>query len=255
MKEFSPVAAPVMTFYSRPFYKDLALNGKGMGFIYLFLLLLICQTAVCIRTYYTVDTGCRDPECAAFVEQIPNMSWTDAKLSIDKPCPYTITGKGSPLIVFDTSGKMKSLSDAGPAQMLITADGFIAKKAEGTEESVPWKQFITKDIKFGPGMIKEFLSKMPLYITVFLWCLGIFVWIGHMFVAFMLGLAGLIMDRSKLGYGTAVRLSSFAMTPVIIISTLLQLTQVNAGMIWPLLSILVSIGFLYLAYSGVNQEA
>jgi hypothetical protein len=253
MKEFSAYMAPVMTFYSRPFYKDLALNGKGLGFLYLFLLLLICWTPVCTKLYYSMESGCHNQEAVAFINQIPEMTWTGSKLSIDKSCPYFVSVDGKPLIAYDTTGKMKALSDANPAQILLTEENFVARKEQGTEETVPYKQFVT-DFKVGPTAIKDFLSKLPLWLSVAAWCCGVFVWVGHLIVALLLGAIGLLMDKRKLGYGTAVRLAAFAMTPAIILSTVIALTKLTIPG-WNLLSLVVSAGFLYLAYSSVNQEA
>lgn len=257
MNESSAIAAPVMTFYSRSFYKDVAMNRKGLGFLYLFLLFWLCWTLICVRNYTIVDGVFRSKEGVALINQIPGMSWTNGKLSIDKDSPYSISQEGQPFIVFDTSGKMKSLSDAAPAHFLLTQDGCIFEdKAEGEEKSLHWKQFMTADYNVGSGMIKDFLSKLPFWLAVGQWFLGIFFWVGHMLAALILGAIGLIMDRKNLGYATAVRLSSFAMTPCIILSTIRDLIPVHIPF-WTrnCASTTILVLFLYFAYSSVNQEA
>lgn len=261
MKEHTAAQAPVMAFYSRPFYRDLAFNGKGVGFLYLFLLLLVCWSCLCARNFWEIQTGVHSKETTALVDQLPNMHYSQEKMSIDKPTPYAITIKNTPQVYFDMTGKMKSLSDAAPADILITDTFMIVRKDPkgGTEETIPWKAvadaFKVSEFKFGPGMVKEFLYKLPLFFGVVSWVLGIFVWIGHMIVALFLGVFGLIMDRKKLGYLTAVRMGSFAMTPSVILSTLKDLVPLHIdGWIWSLIALVMSIGFLYLGYSAVNED-
>ena len=41
MQEYNNTHTPYMSFYSAPFYQDVARNWHGLGFFYLFLLVII----------------------------------------------------------------------------------------------------------------------------------------------------------------------------------------------------------------------
>ena len=166
MNETSVFAAPLLAFFSRPFYKHIALKGKGLGFGYLFLLVLVSWSLNAAHIAFAVDTFCKSDGCTTFINQIPQMNWKDSKLSIDKPTPYAITMTGQaisprnpPLAYFDTSGKMKTLADADPAPMLLTADGFFARKDTGEQHS-NWKELL-QNAKFGPDNARAILKNFP----------------------------------------------------------------------------------------------
>ncbi len=257
MNETSVFAAPVLAFFSRPFYKHIALKGKGLGFGYLFLLVLASWTLNSAHIYLAADAFCKSDGCTTFINQIPQMTWKDSKLSIDKPMPYAITLTGQPistrnppLAYFDTTGKMKTLADADPAPMLLTEDGFSARKDTG-DQHANWKELV-QNAKFGPDDARTILKNVPGAVAGLMWALGIFVFLTHLIQACIYGAFGMLMDRNKLGYGTAVRLAAFAMTPAIVLSTIKDLTFLPINyIIVSLVSMVLTMGYLYFAFTSV----
>lgn len=242
-----------MTFFSGPFYRDLARNGKGLGFVYMLLLLFVCWAIISVRIFFLLQGSISGKESEFYVDQLPTMTLAGGKLSIDKASPCFIKDKdGKVIAAFDTSGKTTTLDAAGGAKILVTEDSFITEKESGAQETVPLKSFQT-DFKFGPTDIKGFIDKIPLYLSVFVWLWGFFVWLGHLISALLYGVVGLIMDKSKLGYATAVRVGSFAMTPVILISTIKDIAVLNVPF-WPLICMVITLAYMYFAYTAINQE-
>lgn len=252
MKEFSPLQAPFFTFFSKPFYRDLLLNGKGIGFVYLFLLLLFCWTLQTIKVFTLVQTGVNDKIVAEFVNQVPAMNVQNGKLSIDKPSPYLL-GKdpdtGKPLIVFDTTGKITDLSQTDGAPILLTQDSFMVKEKDGSQKSVPWSQMKT-DFSVSSTSINEILGKLPLWVAAGAWAVGIFVWVAHILQALLFGAFAMLMDSRKLGYQSMVRLASFAMTPSIVLS-LIQFLVGKDVPAFGLISLAITMGYIYFG----NQSA
>lgn len=253
MNKFSPFQAPVYSFFSKDFYKDLLLNGKGMGFVYLFLLLAVTWSLQTGKIVFDMQTFLQKPEYISFMDQLPSMKWQEGKLSSDRPSPFTIKDTdGKPLFYFDLSGKTTSLADAGGAKVLVKEDCMIAQKNSGVEEMIPWDKF--PDFAFDKDQAKSGIAKLVPIIGGVIWGVGIFVWLGHLIAALIYGVFGLIMDKQKLGYPSMVRLASFAMTP----SILLSMVQVLIGFAIPafvLVSIIMTLGFMYFGNQSVKDGA
>lgn len=256
MKDFSPFQAPVMTFFSAPFYKDLLRNGRGLGFAYLFLLLTLCWTMETVKVFVTLQSAMANKEVTELVNQVPAITLKNDKMSIDKPSPYVIKdiSTGTPIILFDMSGKTMDLAHANGAKILVTQDFAIMEKSSGMEETLPWSKF-KADFNFEKSMLNDILAKVPSVCTGIFWICGFVVWIGHLLLALMYGVAGLIMDSKKLGYAAMVRLAAFAMTPSILISTLLFLTGLDSKIsFFGMVSVLITLGFMYFGNQSLKDE-
>ena len=254
MKEFAAYQAPVFSFFSKPFYSDLLKNGKGMGFIYLFLLLALTWTMLTVKIYFGMSSAFQTAEFNSVISQVPAMTWKGGKLSIDQPSPFLLKDeKGNPIAYFDMTGETKSLDKAQGAKLLITDEFMLAEKSGGVEESIPWSKFVT-DFAFNREDLKSGLAKLVPIISGIVWGVGIFVWTGHIIMALLYGLAGLIMDKQKLGYVSMVRLGAFAMTPSIILSTLQGLIGFTIPA-YGIISIVMTIGFMYFGYMSLSSES
>ncbi len=251
MKEFAAYKAPFYTFFSAPFYRDLLKNGKGLGILYLLILSAIFWSLQTAKIFAVMQMGINGPEVSEMVAQVPEMKWKQGKLSIDKPSPYIILDdKKQPGIIFDINGKMKTLADAKGAKVLVTEDFLVAKKSSGVEESIPWAKI--EDFAVTRAMVEDWRSKVVPIGTTIIWTMGIFVWFGHVVMALIYGLIGLIFDKRKVGFQAMMRLAAFAMTPSIIISVLQQLTGFEIPL-YPLISIIMQIGFMYFAYQAFEK--
>lgn len=223
MTEYSMVQAPILSFYSKPFYRNVLKNGKGTGFLYLFLLLVCLWTLQTVRTYIQVETGLSDPDLKEFKDQLPDFDMKGGKLSINKPSPWKFIDKdGRTICVIDTSGQLKTLEQA-QTRLLITEEYAVAEKSNGVEQKIPFKGF-EQDFSVKRADIDKALSQLPMWIAAIMWLCGIFVWLGHIIQAAIYGCVGLFFDKTKLGYGACVRLASFAMTPAMIVSCLMALS-------------------------------
>ncbi len=251
MKEFAPFKAPVYTFFSAPFYRDLLKNGKGIGIIYLLVLIAICWSIQTVKMFALLQAGVSGPEVSQFVSQIPEMKWKKGKLSIDKPSPYIILDdKKEPGIVFDINGKIKTLADAKGARVLVTEDYLVAQKSSGVEESIPWSKI--DDYAVTRAMVESWREKVVPICTAVIWSAGIFVLLFHVVLALIYGLIGLIFDKRKLGFTAMMRLAAFAMTPSIIISVVQNLTGFSMP-VYPLISVVMVIGFMYFGYQAFDK--
>lgn len=255
MKDFSPAQGPVFTFFSAPFYRDLLLNGKGMGFIYLFLLLVLCWGLETVKVCTSLQGMMADKNFVAFVDQVPeHVDYKGGKLQIDKPSPYVMKWAEVPVICIDTSGKITEVSQAEGAPLLITADNYQVAKQTGAVETGTWdKIFTTGDFSFNKAQVREALTLIVPWGTGFFVALWPFAYVGHLIAALIYGAIGLIMDSRKLGYAAMVRLASFAMTP----SILIALVQFLIGFTVPfygVISIPITIGYIWFGNNAAKGE-
>ena len=128
MKRYSIFQAPVMAFGSPSFYRDVGRQWKGVAYGYLLLLLTVTWIAPMITMHIGLSEFL-DNEAPKIVKQIPKLTISGGRASIEEPQPYRITEPESEqtIAVIDTTGQITSL-DQTDAKVLITATDAIIEK-------------------------------------------------------------------------------------------------------------------------------
>lgn len=256
MKQFSLLQTPIMAFFSREFYKDVAKNWNGTGFATMFIILLVLWSVISIRGYFVMNQGLESKDVNDLINQLPTMDLRDGKLSIDKPSPYTIytknaDGNQTAILTFDTTGNTKTPDEINGCKALATETELIVKKDESdTTPPIAWSG-LQKDIHATPADVKSALKSCSLVFLGLFWAFGLVVFVGHMLLALFYGLIGMVMDRNKLGYATCLRMAAIAMTPSIVLSSILSLSGA-AVPFWGLITIPISLGYLYFGLASVD---
>lgn len=259
MKEIRTYLAPFMSFFSGDLYRQVARNWRGIGFGYLTVVTLVCVGLSSIGLSVAINSA-----ADSLLAKLPGITFTnDSKLSIDKPVPHVVQldlpGEQNK-IVFDTSGKTKSLEDAAGAIALVTEDELILKDSVSEENRTTWKSLNANEKwSLTPKNIAEMKTVIGQLIIGVMVVLGLLSLFGHFFLALLYGAIGLIMSNvtgAKVGYGTAVRLTAVAMTPAMIVSMVLMLIgQISLASWWGWLSIPVTLGYLYFACASAAKDA
>lgn len=252
---YSIYQAPTLSFFKKDFYRYIGREAKGVGLLYLFVVVtaasVISTGFGCLYLYMDI----KSPRVAEVAQKLPSLKIKDGSMSMDKPSPYVLNieqqgGKEKTTIVFDTAGT-KGLE----APYIFREDGFIA---DGKEDSlVPWKMLtFGNDFELVPSQFQDLLVKtIPWFFGLGLIAIPV-IWIGHLFVALIYALVGLVMDRNKLGFGTSMRVATVAMTPCIVLDALFHAAHLSAiFIIWFLVTIPISLGYMYFAYSAINAES
>ncbi len=251
MKEFPAYQAPALAFFSGDFYRHVAKRWGGIGLIYLFML-SFCAIAISDIGLYRLVDGYVD----LILNKVPPLHIKDNKVLLDVPSPYEImiTGEGGKAvkIVFDTSGKMKTLKDSGGALVLVTADSIIMKDSLEDENATTFSSLAggkNLDLTVTKETIGQWRSAASSVILSSMGVLAALALLGHFLLALIYGGLGCIMasiTEAELGYGACVRLACVAMTPGIIISVLLGLTGLlQFCVLWAMITVPVTLGYLY----------
>ena len=248
--EYSIYKAPIYSFYSKDFYRSVGRDGKGTGFLYLSALFLACWTFIMISCYIHMIMLVDSAPVTELVQKLPDMNFKNGELSINKESPYEMTVEGKK-IVFDTSGKYKAADDLDGVDVLITQEK-LSFAEKSWREPTSFKGLVS-DYTLKAVNIKPFLRDMSLYITGFGFVLGLPVFFGHLFLALVYAGVGMIVN-SKPGFETALRMAISAMTPGILLSTLLAILWIN----FPgqgLVTVPITLGLLVYGYRSMGDDA
>lgn len=234
--------APPLAFFSQALYRDVALRWKGVALGYLLLLLILCWIPGAIKIHrsfaYFVDE-----EAPLVIEQVPEITIIDGQAFIDEPQPYTIRDPetGAPLVVIDTSGTITSLEQT-EARGLVTARQAIFQKNAIETRSF---SFETVDrYTLNQEKITHWLdiSKNWAAPVLYPFCV-LFSFAYRLVQALIYACIGLFIAylcKGKLPFDALLRLSIIAMTPAIIIGTLVDAAAIRlpwAGLWFFLLAI------------------
>ena len=248
MKQYPTIRSLYMSFYSKSFYKDVARNWNSTGFLYLFLLVLLCIIPMMFSFQEAVSAFVAD-EAPGIVRQVPEVKITKGKISIDKPMPYIINDpdKGLPLIIIDTTGKITSL-DGSPATILITESKIVMKKS-----SVETRTFNLSEIDnfyLDRSMVYKFLDIISDWLTVLVFPFAlIFSFLCRILQVLLYSVFGLLFAhilKTGINYKTLVRLTAISITPAVIFGTVRDYLHISVPY-WSWISFLIAMSYLFFA--------
>lgn len=229
MKQFKIWQAPVLGFFSTQFYRDLAANGKGVGFLYLLALLSLSCLIGPVKQFLDLnDFMSRDG--AALIEQFPAVKIENGKLSIDKPSPHYITSGDIAWIGFYADAESEKNIETN-VPMVITTSELRMKLSDadngGTSISfkdIPHYTLSRQDID---RIFKTSCFTVPVMGYIMLVAVA---WPGHIIAALLLSLVALIAAKLigvQSSYDGLLRVSSVAVGNTIIINTFNQLVHLE----------------------------
>jgi hypothetical protein len=227
MKKFSAIHIPPLSFFSKELYSDAALNWRGVNFLYLILLLAACWLLIMIKVHHSIAQFV-DNQAPRIVEQVPKITITNGEVSIDQPQPYYIKtpDSNSNLAIIDTTGTIKSLDNTG-AYLLITKNTLIARQSDLETRAYSLSQ--VKNFVLTSDRLMTWLQIFKKIFVIILYPLVLLSsFIFRIIQALIYGAIGLLFAswcQIKLSYDALIRLSVIAVTPCIIISTVLLLAH------------------------------
>lgn len=254
MKKFSIIHVPILSFFSKELYREVGLYWKGVGFAYLLLLLAICW----IPTMVKIHLGFSDfinNEAPAVVKQVPEITITDGEVSIEEPQPYYIKApeNGDVIAVIDTTGTIESLEDANAICLL-------------TKTNIIWRQSKFETRTFDLSQVKNFaldsdrimgwlhIARKFLVITIYPFALlGSYVYrIVQALIYAAIGLLFASWCRVSLTYAALIRLAVVAVTPCVLLKTILGLAGVHLPYAW-LIYLLIALGYLFFGVKAISE--
>jgi hypothetical protein len=253
MKRYSIVHPLVLSFFSKDLYEDVARNWKGTGFLYLFMLLTICW----IPTMTKMAAGFSKfvaKEAPRYLDQVPDITIKDGKVSINEPMPYFIKDpdSGDTFVILDTTGQTTSL-EGSKAFLLLTKTKLTVK--QNARETRAYDLSGIKNFTLTKERLHDWLDigrKLLVSVLFPICVLGSYVYrIVQALIYAAIGLIFASSLKAALDYLALLRLSVIAVTPAVILDTLLNLAGKHVPA-WGFICLLIAMGYLFL---GVKASA
>jgi len=254
MARFTYLQAIYSSFYSSDLYRDIKDNWGADVLLYLLMVLGICWAVstvfiqIAINTHYNKFADIVAP-------QLPIITIKKGLVSTPENRPYYIKGENNKdFAVIDTSGQVTTLKDTD-AQFLLTNHEIMSKNNENEIRTRTISESI--NVEFVPVVVKEQLRKIVhfAWIIVFPVCLFIsFIYrILQAVLYALLGMLFSVLSAASLSYINLLKLSVVAITPSIIIVTILNCFSIQFRLMW-LVFFVMSMGYVVFAIRANNQK-
>ena len=270
MRQFAGWQAPFYSFWSKSFYIDVAKNWRGLAYLYLFVLL--CFTWLFMSIKRDIDFSYQaDRFIKPVIQQLPVITINKGTLSIDRPSPYTIKSiSGEPVLTFDTSEKPMTAAQA-PGIFLVTKNHIVFKADELDKQIIEQSKDPALSARYDKAptrdqdmdlfstvdhavvdqnstnvLLNNFKKSVAIFIFVFALPLGFILCVLQSLIYGLLAMAIAGANQVNLSYGTMVRLSTVAMTPVLLIDSLLKMRNLDS-IIWGPVALAITVGYIIFA--------
>lgn len=258
MRQYASWQAPFFSLWSKSFYVDVAKNWHGLAYLYLFF--LICFTWLFMSIKKQLDAVYfADQFVTPIVQQMPTIVISKGVLSIDRPSPYAIkAGPDQPVIVFDTREKPIDPSECAGTYLITKNTVFYCPKNGSKEEMASIRDNKANQIDLSTidralvdqqtanQFIKDIKKSVALIVFIIMVPLGFIFCVLQTLIYGLLGKLIANLNKVELSYGTLIRLSTVALTPVLLVDSLLKVRDINTGF-WLILSPIITICYLVFA--------
>ncbi len=247
MRRYPMLHALYLSFFSRDLYRDVRENWKGTGFLYLLLLLAVTWLPVIYKIQGDLSEVIR-LEVPKYLEQMPKITIVGGRVSIDRPVPYTIMEPDgrTPFMVIDTSGRIVSLGQTD-ATVLLTGDQIMFRRPRGAEKIY---DLSGTDASIDRDRVGRWIRTFGKYFGVVAYPVALAGDYVFRFLQMMIYAAiGMIFAKklsAPVESEAVFRLAAVALTPAVIIPTLLLLAGIHVPES-PLVFFAIAVGYLYFA--------
>jgi hypothetical protein len=256
MKKFSIIHVPAMSFFSEALYRDVGLHWKGTGFAYLLLLLAVCWIPAMIQIHTGFSQFITN-DAPPVINQVPQITITNGEVSIEEPQPYYIKAPDSNqvLAIIDTTGTITSLEDES-TMCLVTKTEVITRKSDVQTQTFDLSE--VEDFVLDSNLIMGWLRTAGKFAVVIIYPFALFGSYAYRIIqALIYAAIGLLFAKwcnTTLSYTALLRLAVVAVTPCIIISTVLGIADVNLPWYASLFYLVVALGYLFFGVKACSQQ-
>ncbi|HEY2584475.1 MAG TPA: DUF1189 domain-containing protein [Tepidisphaeraceae bacterium] len=226
-RKHSRLTALVLSFFSPDLYRDVARRWRGIGFLYLVLLLAVSWLPVAAKIQVSF-TRFVQHDAARVLAGFPAITINNGVVSIDRPEPYVWrdADSGEVILYVDTTNAFDT-PEAARAKVKLGRSQMIVKQSEFETRSYDLSQF--KSFYVNRARLLGWMQVASYWIGLGIFVFGlVFTLIWHVIQVLIYGAIGLLlammMNARGLDYPALVRLAAVAITPAILLSTAFDLT-------------------------------
>jgi len=243
---------PFFAFYSRALYQHVARAWRGSGLGYLFLVTACCSLFITVRAASILDDFFSH-QLMPVLNQVPTLSIKGGELQPLTTTPLVIMAPESqrPGLIIDTSAQPR-LDELSPQVWLLQHQARV-RQPDGNYQVVDFSSM--GDLELDKPTLMAVADKLRSFVKVLSFLpIQLSEFVYRLLQALLYSIAGLAYCRLlkvSLGYQVLLRLTCVAMTPALLISSLLFFMGVNL----PVLGVLyfvASQAYLYFAIQSVG---
>jgi hypothetical protein len=246
----------VMSFYFKPFYRDVALHWRGLAFVHLFILLALTSVAFMLH-FQTIASAFVNEKAPAIIAQLPTIviEKGQVKVAVEQPFKVFRPDTRDLFAVIDTTGQITSLRQTD-AMLLLTRSQLMARIGPGDSRVFDLRaietlrltqsdmaRWLQTSLRWAPFV----LYPLMLFFTYCLRTLQVLIYAG-------IGMVMAALLKRAMPFGAAASVAVMAMTPVILIDTLIMLARIHLPL-WGIGSFIVAFGYLFFGIRAAADDA
>lgn len=257
---YSYLQAIYMSFYSVDIYVDVRHRWRGVGALYVLLVMSIVTLPGAIKLGYTTYEYYHQV-LVPTLKKVPILEINKGELTFDKPQPFFINSPkaNSTLVIIDTTGKIKNLPNANYPQvsLLLTKYAMISQFGNIPPMIEKYDKNLTAKVK--PMMLLPIFERLKdvflysLYPSMVMMWFGIAIGFFGVF-AFILKMFSVILMKYELSYKLALRLACVSSTPMILGFAICTFWQMQGGAVGTFL-LMVWLGYFIFAVRSNKYAA
>jgi hypothetical protein len=219
---YSRFSALVLSLFSAPLYRDVARNWRGVGLLYLLLLLALTWLPPIGRGHASFRRFVRD-DAPAIVNQTPTVTIKNGGLSIAEPEPYFMRDPktGRAFVYVDTTGAFDREQEAKEAVILVSRSTVEVRQPDKTEvrdlSKIDSFHMDKRDVARWLDAASSWFGPVA-YGACLAWSLVI--GLLRLLLYALAGMAFAASFNARLDFAALMRVSAVAMTPAMLIDTL-----------------------------------
>ena len=244
-----------LAFYSKHAYIRAAREWKGIGYGYLFVMILVSTLCIGIWVHTWTNVAIGQIE-KLILPQLPTMTFKEGHLTIDKELPYVITVNGINAVRFDKTDAQPA-DDADFVPLVVGETGCANYvRGHGLVKEWIYKKIFSAIIE--PLGIAKYIAFIKTWLGLIV--AGVLLPLHFAFVAsqtLLMGLIGRLFTSTMsfiMSYSKLVRISVVAATPGVVLGTILIISNQFFTLWLGIYSIMAVVYLFYGVYSNKHAD-
>lgn len=244
-----------LAFYSKDAYIRATREWRGVGFGYLFVMILISTICIGIWVHMWANVIILQVE-KVFLPQMPKITLKDGRMTIDKELPYVITVEGNPIIRFDNTTEQSA--DSAEFAPIVFGESEFAHYVRDKGRAKSWIYEKVWTLVLDPLGVAKHIKFLKTWLGLIV--AGVLLPIHFAWVAsqtLILGAIGRVYTATMsfyLSYSKLVRISVVAVTPGVVLGTLLIVANQFFQLWLGIYGIMAAVYLFYGVYSNKHAD-
>ena len=257
--QFSRFTALVFSFFSAALYRDVARRWRGIGLLYLLLLMAVTWAPVVLKWHLRFHRWAHGGQAARYFQEFPSLTIEDGVVSIAEPQPHVWRDPdtGEVILVVDTSAEF-DVPEAATSRMLLSRSVLEIRDQEQRTTHVynlSRVESVYLDRESALATVQSWSSRFAFYAFPTALLVSMAWGLIRVLMYGFVGMALASIFRARLDYPALCRLSAVAMTPGMVVDAAGWVLGVGPTpyYAWALMAGMITVAYLAVAVKA-NAE-